>query len=738
MNLLPLIALALGLAFAVAATGARRMELARLRRGLEERREAKVRGSHRARLQFPHVDLSRCIGCGTCVKACPEEGVLEVIHGQALVVHGARCVGHGRCAAECPVGAIALTLEDIEERRDLPVLDAKLEAKTRSGLFLAGEVTGYSLVRTAIGHGTAVAGEVHRRAGAEPPVAPWPLDLVIVGAGPAGLACALEARRLGLRALLVEQEQEIGGTVAKYPRNKLVMTQPVDLPLHGRLERTSYLKEELVDLWRRIAAEQRLEVRCGELLEDVVPTAGGFRVHTSGGVHEARFVCLALGRRGTPRKLGVPGEELPQVAYGLQDAGSHREKRILVVGGGDSAVEAALGLAEQPGNTVDLSYRKHAFFRLKARNEARIEQAVAEGKLTVRFESEVRSIEAGAVVLEQRGEELRLANDEVFVLAGGLPPFPLLERCGVSFDPAARDPQSQVVDQGPGLFLALVTGLTLAFGALFWIAWHGDYYGLEPAERAMHELHGRLRASRGIGLAFGIGAAGLILLNLSYLLRRQPWLPLRFGALQAWLTSHVATGILAFLLALLHGALDAKQTVGGHALACLAVLVGTGAIGRYLYSFVPRAANGRELALEEVEAQLAGLSAAWDQTHRGFGERVRCEIEEVVRQQRWQRGLLGRILALLSGQRSLRRSLRRLRAEGKELGIPPSQIRHLTILARRAHRASTMAAHFEDLRGLLASWRYLHRWIALLMVLLLAAHVVTALRYASLPGGLGQ
>ncbi|RMH03256.1 MAG: FAD-dependent oxidoreductase [Planctomycetota bacterium] len=742
MSLLPLLLVALGLALAVAATGARRRELRELQRGLEERTEAKRKGSHRARLQFPHVDLSRCIGCGTCVAACPEEGVLEVIHGQALVVHGARCVGHGRCAAECPVGAIALTLGDLSERRDIPALTDRLEVPGRPGLFLAGEVTGYALVRTAIQHGATVAAEVARRAAAEPaPPGDDLVDLCIVGAGPAGLACALEARRLGLSLVLLDQEEVVGGTVAKYPRNKLVMTQPVELPLHGRLDRTSYRKEELIELWERIAREQELPFAGGhEFLGAAPDGSGAFAVTTSRGVHRARYVCLALGRRGTPRKLGVPGEDSPKVCYALQDARSWRNKRLLVVGGGDSAIEAALGLAEQPGNQVTLSYRKAAFFRLKARNEARIEQAAAEGRIEVVYSSTVSEIGPDEVVLlvgeGEAKEERRIGNDAVFVLAGGIPPFPLLETCGVSFDPADRPTAAPLVDQGPGLFGALLTGLFLTLAAIAWVAAFRGYYALEPAARAGHELHPLLRSSRGVGLGFGIAAAGLILLNLSYLVRRSPRLRFALGSLQAWMTGHVATGVLAFVLAMLHAGLDPGATVGGRALQCLGVLVATGAVGRYFYSFVPRAANGRELALDEVESQLTALSSAWDQTHREFGARIRQEIEELVRRQRWERSFLGRLWALVAGQRSLRRALAEMRRQGRRAGIPASQLRQLATLARRAHRTALVAAHFEDVRGLMASWRFLHRWIALLMVLVLLAHVVTALRFADLPGEL--
>ncbi|MCY3001805.1 MAG: NAD(P)-binding domain-containing protein [Planctomycetota bacterium] len=364
----------------VLALVSRRHELVSMSRTVEERVEAKTRGSDKARLQYPVPDLSRCIGCGICVSACPEDGVLELVHGQALVVHGARCVGHGRCASECPVGAIALTLGDLSERRDIPALNDSLESATQPGLFLAGEVTGYALVRTAISHGSAVASEIAKRCAALGPRPAGVLDLVIVGAGPAGLSCALQSRIDGLEFVVVEQEQ-LGGTVAQYPRRKLVMTQPVDLPGYGQLDRASYTKEELIDIWHDIVRLLELPVRCGVTFLGTSRLADGtFVVRTSTGELRARNVCLALGRRGSPNKLGIPGEERQKVAYALLDAHSYNDRDILVVGGGDSAIEAAVGLAEQPGNRVTLSYRREQFFRIKPRNEAAVSQAVAAGR----------------------------------------------------------------------------------------------------------------------------------------------------------------------------------------------------------------------------------------------------------------------------------------------------------------------------------------------------------------------
>ncbi|MEW6072948.1 MAG: NAD(P)-binding domain-containing protein [Planctomycetota bacterium] len=736
--LLASVVAALGLA--VLLVGVRRSELAQLSRRLAERSRAIDRGSHAARLQYPHVDLTRCGGCGICIEACPEEGVLELIHGQAVVVHGARCVGHGLCARECPLDAITITLADLDERRDLPALEATLEARGVPGLFLAGEVTGHALVKTAIEQGTAVALEVAHRVGPRDRRAAGTngkaLDLCVVGAGPAGLACSLAARAAGLSCLTIDRES-LGGTVAKYPRQKLVMTQPVELPGYGRLARSSYTKEELIAVWEEAVAANELPIRTGiEFLGTALEPDGLHRVRTSAGDLRARCVCVAIGRRGTPRRLEVPGEELPKVVYSLLDARSYSERDVLVVGGGDSAVEAALALAGRGENRITLSYRRSAFSRLKARNEERLQEASAAGRLQVLLESEVTRIAADRVEILLRGGEgerkVELPNDDVFVLAGGVPPFPMLEACGVSFDPADRPAVRTPAAQGTGLLRGLLVAFLLSLGVAAWVGAFADYYGLADEVRLDSPRHALLRPAGTVGLPLGIAAAVFLAVNLAYLVRRSPRIPFTRGSLRAWMTWHVATGILAFLLALVHGAMSPGDSVGGHAFLGLSVLVVTGAIGRYLYSFVPHAANGRELAIDEVRRELAAVSEEWTRLHAGFGEQALAIVRAVVPERRWTGSFLARAWSLLGTQSRVRGAIRRLREEGRRQGVPAGELDQFQVLTRQVQRNLLAASHFEELRTLLATWRWIHRWTALLVVLLVAIHVVAAVRFGSL------
>jgi len=389
-------------------------------------------GMDKASGQYPLVDASACIGCGTCVAACPEGDVLGIVLGKAVVINGSRCIGHGKCAEACPVGAIQVGLGDITKRDDIPLLDEHNQT-TVPGLWIAGELSGFALINNAVAQGTAVVQRIAATAGPQATrTDPDLLDVVIVGAGPAGMSAGLVAGELGLSAVIFDQ-QGAGGTILQYPRRKLVMVQPVEIPRLGKLPRHEYSKEELLEIWEKLYSDYDLDIRTGVRVTGVTGKQGNFAVTTSADTFRARHVVLALGRRGTPRRLNVPGEDLAKVAYKLIDAEAYAGRRVLVVGGGDSAVEAAMGLAHQKGCQVTMSYRKPDLMRIKQRNADRITPLIAEGKIDFRGGTTVHSIHEDKVVLDGANGAAIVPNDEVFILAGGIPPFGFLRELGVKF-----------------------------------------------------------------------------------------------------------------------------------------------------------------------------------------------------------------------------------------------------------------------------------------------------------------
>jgi thioredoxin reductase/NAD-dependent dihydropyrimidine dehydrogenase PreA subunit len=372
----------------------------------------------------PVIDPRRCLGSKACVTACPERAI-GIIGGKAQLVNPAHCIGHGACKTACPHDAIQLVFGTAKRGVDIPQVNPDFQTNV-PGIFIAGELGGMGLIRKAVEQGRQAIESIATLKGGQ-----QPYDVVIIGAGPAGLAASLAAMERKLKFVTVEQEDSFGGTVYHYPRNKIVMTAPVQLPIVGNMKFGEVSKETLLEFWQGVLKQTGLKVNMFERMETIKPDGAGFAVRTSKAEYRTRAVLLAIGRRGTPRKLGVPGEEQPKVVYRLIDAEQYRGQHVLVVGGGDAALEAALSCADEAGTTVTLSYRSEAFGRVKPKNRERLEAAEKAGRLRVLLQSTVKQIGAKDVVLDQQGNKIELKNDAVIVCAGGVLPTPFLKEIGI-------------------------------------------------------------------------------------------------------------------------------------------------------------------------------------------------------------------------------------------------------------------------------------------------------------------
>jgi len=385
----------------------------------------------------PIVHPGACIGTSSCISVCPEGDVLGLKNGQAVPIAPGRCIGHGLCERACPVHAIQLVFGTATRGVDLPRIKQNFETNV-PGLYIIGELGGMGLIRNAFEQGRQCIEGIAKEPRAGPADA---LDVVVVGAGPAGLSAALNCRHRKLKFVTVERE-DIGGTVRYYPRKKVVMTAPLDVPGYGRLRHTEISKEQLMELWGDIIRKTGLEVRTEETVTSIERGADGcFVVATNKGSYKTKRAVLAIGRRGIPRKLGIPGEDLAKVSYSLLEPEAYQGEHIMVVGGGDSAVEAALALGDQPGNHVAISYRRAAFNRIKSKNRDRIDAAQTAGRIEVLWRTQVTELTSDSVVYRDAQERLHTRpNNSIFIFAGGELPNAFLESCGIAIDTKFGEP----------------------------------------------------------------------------------------------------------------------------------------------------------------------------------------------------------------------------------------------------------------------------------------------------------
>jgi len=718
-------------AVAAAGTLALGANLVSRRRARQERDEAVLRektakGANQARSLHPVIDPDVCIGSLSCLKSCPEGDILGVVGGAARLVHADHCIGHGRCAAECPVGAIKLVFGSAERGVDLPEVDAFFES-SRPGVHVVGELGGMGLIKNAIVQGLQVSERLAEL------VQPRGAPVAVVGAGPAGLATALglKARRVPYRLL---EQGTVGGSVAHYPRRKVAMTETVDLPLFGRFGKRLITKEELLETWERLIAKTGLEVNQGVKVTGIVGADGRFTVETEKGSLAASKVVLAIGRRGTPRKLGVPGEEQPKVVYGLTDPEQYAGAKVLVVGGGDAALESAIQLAEESDAAVAISYRGAEFARCRDANRKKVDALAATRRLRTLLSSQVREVRRSEVVLEAGGRTGTLPNDFVIVNVGGELPLEFLAKVGVSMRryhgeaPGAHEHGDDAKTARRRLGLAreqaerrrrrvlrtlyVVAGVSV----LGFLAWVGrEYYPLARADRLRSPLHPSLKSAGPWGHGVGIAATLFMLSNFLYALRKH-WKRLdRLGSIKGWLGFHVFVGFMSPLVIAFHAAFQSNNLLATGTAAALAVVVSTGIVGRFIYSVVP-SERGKAEELEDllgrferIRDDLAGGSTAGPAASR-LVSRVAAPVKAGS-------------FALLFLALPLEAIAIRLRL----LALPRFADRQ----RRRVFREELLALNrlrwqirfYASLKRLLRGWRVFHATLAVFLVLAIAAHI---------------
>lgn len=387
---------------------------------------AKEEGLYEPVSLYPHIDLNTCIGVAACVSDCPEKDILGIVDGIATVINTSNCIGHGACFHACPVEAITLRIGTETRGVDLPHVNENFETNTE-GIYIAGELGGMGLIKNSVEQGQKAIESIIKK---KKPSKENVIDVIIIGAGPAGISATLAAKKHGLTSITLEQDS-LGGTVYTFPRAKIVMTSPMDLPLYGKAKLYDTSKDELLQLWNKVISEHDINIIENTKVESIIPSENDtFKIITNNGdEHVCNQVLLSIGRRGTPRKLNIPGENSQKVAYRLLEPEQISGKKIIVVGGGDSAIESALLL--KGNNEVILSYRKDKFSRLKPKNKEKIMKCISDNSINVMFDSSLVSIDDNSVKIDVKGTINQIENDLVYIFAGGELPTTFLQKSGV-------------------------------------------------------------------------------------------------------------------------------------------------------------------------------------------------------------------------------------------------------------------------------------------------------------------
>jgi thioredoxin reductase/Pyruvate/2-oxoacid:ferredoxin oxidoreductase delta subunit len=693
---------------------------------------------------YPVINPDICISSFSCLNACPEGDILNIMDGRPHLVQPSHCIGHGKCAVECPVDAIRLVFGTSERGVDLPEVDEFFES-SRPGVHIIGELGGMGLIRNAMTQGIQLARHLGEQLAKRPEQrdTKGQVDVAIVGSGPSGLAMALGCREAGLSFRVLEQGS-LGGTVAHYPRQKVVMTETLDLPLFGKFGKKTISKEELLSAWTKMAKLAEVTVEERVKVTGIHGEDGRFEVQTTSGPVVARKVALAIGRRGTPRIMGVPGEELPKVSYRLIDPDQYAGASVLVVGGGDSALEAAIQLANQSNAAVAIAYRGSGFGRTRQSNREQIEQLAKQGRLEILYNTVVNEVRPESVGLDVAGHTRQLANDFVIACLGGELPTEFLKGCDIHVKrlhgealhdgkphSSARAVSARERNEARHRnFSWVLFGIGVLIIAGLW--WHGSgYYLLPKLARHKSPLHAMLKPAGQWGHGVGIVATGVMMLNYLYALRKR-WGKMKgFGDIRYWLSFHVFVGSLSPMVIAFHAAFQSNNVLASSTAAAMVVLVATGLIGRFLVSLVPMR-DGKMIDQLALEQQAKGLRAQVNALLAGT--QVGLHFESLLAPAPAGGARFATVAAALPRHTlAVPWRLRQARTHFES----DIQYKDFARSILGLSRVRIQLAGFGVLRRYLAVWRVLHVGLSLFMVVLIIAHIGVSLYVGFVPT-LGQ
>lgn len=394
---------------------------------LTEKDIESIRSLHpEGKKMYPAVNRAVCVGCGSCAMNCQEKGVLYVINGKSTLVNPLACRCRGDCERNCLTGALKLVEYGKRLKVRVPKIDENFESNIK-GIYIVGALMGAGLIKEAINQGRAAVNHIMRDV--YPPDLPM---VAVIGAGPAGLSALLSCRKFGLPVICFEKDAA-ANTIRNFPKKKILMAEPVDMPIFGPLWVGDSTREELLEVWERLLKKTGAPITTEARLEMIEKDDRGFVVTVSGKRYHCDKVILAIGNRGTPRKLDVPGESGANVFYNLLEADEFTGSKVTIVGAGDSAIEAALSL-HRYGCRVIMVVRGDGFPRAKTKNIERILHAATAKEITVFYNSRLTEISESSVTLFDSTDTHHIANDYVFVMVGGELPFQLLEKIGIEIE----------------------------------------------------------------------------------------------------------------------------------------------------------------------------------------------------------------------------------------------------------------------------------------------------------------